>query len=315
VTGTICKRTAAVALPDGGQLHATVEGRDDAPVTVVLAHGWTLSQAAWDDVALLLRPRIADGELRLIRYDQRGHGRSTWGRFADDVAELSIDQLGADLGELLDQLAPTGPVVLGGHSMGGMTIMCLAASRPELFGDRVRGTALVSTSAGDLAPSGETLLERLQLKLAPGTVTAAIGAARVIEGLRQALPPSSRRHRKIVRELLYGADATDEMVLTGAQIMHATTVRAFAAFYPALGAHEKREELAALRRVPVEILVGDSDKLTPKRHSRQMAEQLPDARLTVVERTGHMLPQERAQLAADALTRLAAEATAGRAAA
>ena len=45
----------------------------------------------------------------MIRYDQRGHGRSTWGRYADDVAELSIDQLGADLGDVIDQLAPTGP--------------------------------------------------------------------------------------------------------------------------------------------------------------------------------------------------------------
>ena len=48
---TVWKRTAAVALPDGARLHATVEGSDDAPVTLVLAHGWTLSQAAWDDVA------------------------------------------------------------------------------------------------------------------------------------------------------------------------------------------------------------------------------------------------------------------------
>ena len=63
-------------------LHATIDGSDDAPVTVVLAHGWTLAQAAWDDVADLLKPRIADGALRLIRYDQRGHGRSTWGRYA-----------------------------------------------------------------------------------------------------------------------------------------------------------------------------------------------------------------------------------------
>ena len=54
---------------------------DDAPVTLVLAHGWTLAQAAWDDVAELLAPRVAAGELRLVRYDQRGHGRSTWGRY------------------------------------------------------------------------------------------------------------------------------------------------------------------------------------------------------------------------------------------
>ena len=108
----------------------------------------------------------------------------------------------------------------------------------------------------------------------------------------------------MVRELLYGADATDEMVVAGAEIMHASTVRAFAAFYPALGEHDKREELDALTGVPVEILVGDSDKLTPKRHSRQLAEALPHAALHVAPRTGHMLTQERPQLVAEAIRRL-----------
>lgn len=312
---TVLRRVAAVRTGDGALIHAVADGSDDAPVTLVLAHGWTLAQAAWDDVAALLAPRVAAGELRVIRYDQRGHGRSTWGRYAEHVGELSIDQLGADLGDLLDQLVPTGPVVLGGHSMGGMTIMCLAAARPELFGDRVRGVALVATAAGDLAPPGETRTERLQVKLAPGLVTAAIGGARAIERLRQLLPPTHPRHRKVVRELLYGADATDDMVVAGAEIMHASTVRSFAAFYPALGAHDKRTELQALARVPVEILVGDSDKLTPERHSRTMAEALPDAALHVADRTGHMLMQERPRLVADAIERLLAAASAGRAAA
>ncbi|SOC50757.1 Pimeloyl-ACP methyl ester carboxylesterase [Blastococcus aggregatus] len=310
--GTVLRRVAAVRTGDGALIHAVVDGSDDAPATLVLAHGWTLAQAAWDDVAALLPSRVAAGELRVIRYDQRGHGRSTWGRYDRDVGELSIDQLGADLGDLLDQLVPNAPVVLGGHSMGGMTIMCLAAARPDLFGDHVRGVALVSTSSGDLAPAGETLAERLQLRLVPGVVTAAIGGARAVERVRQLLPPTSARHRKIVRDLLYGADATDEMVVAGAEIMHASTVRAFAAFYPALGAHDKRAELAALAGVPVEILVGDSDKLTPLRHSRAMAEALPDARLHVAERTGHMLIQERPGLVADAIERLLAAATAGR---
>ncbi|MGY1807485.1 alpha/beta fold hydrolase [Blastococcus sp. SYSU D00669] len=299
----LLRRTAAVGTPDGAVLHATVDGPDDAPVTLVLAHGWTLAQAAWDDVADLLAPRAAAGELRLVRYDQRGHGRSTWG-----AADISIDQLGQDLAAVLDRLVPSGPVVLGGHSMGGMTIMCLAAARPELFGGRVRGAALVSTSAGDLAPEPRTRAERIRQRLTPGALTAALAAARVIERLRQAVPPAHPRHRTIVRDLLYGADATDAMVLAGAEIMHASTVRAFTAFLPALGDHDKRTELAALARVPVEVLVGDTDKLTPLRHSEQLAEALPDARLQVVPRTGHMLPQERPQLVAEAIGRLLAAA-------
>jgi pimeloyl-ACP methyl ester carboxylesterase len=311
---TVWKRTAAVALPDGAQLHATVEGPDDAPVTLVLAHGWTLSQAAWDDVAERLVPRAADGELRMVRYDQRGHGRSTWPPPTSPHTEITIDQLGDDLAQVIDQLAPTGPLVLGGHSMGGMTIMCLAASRPELFGDRVRGVVLVSTSAGDLASDPRTPGGRMA-KLRPGLLTAALAGARVLERLRDLLPPTHPRHQQMVRDLLYGADATDEMVLVGAEIMHASTIRSFIEFMPALGDHDKREELAALTAVPVEIFVGDTDKLTPNKHSRQLAEALPHAELHVVERTGHMLPQERPELVTEALGRLLTAAARDRVAA
>src|SRR3712207_5676650 len=114
-----------------------------------------------------------------------------------------------------------------------------------------------------------------------------LAGAWVVERPRALLPPHHPRHRKMVRDLLYGADATDDMVLAGAEIMHASTVRAFTAFLPALGDHDKHTELAALARVPVEILVGDTDKLTPQRHSRKLAEALPDAQLHVLRRTGH----------------------------
>ena len=309
---TVVRTVAAVPLRDGATLHATVDGSDDAPVTLVLAHGWTLAQAAWDDVAHLLTPRVAAGELRVVRYDQRGHGRSTWGSATRPEADITIDQLGSDLGEVLDRLAPSGPLVLGGHSMGGMTIMALAADRPALFGDRVRGVALVSTAAGDLTSEPKSPAGRMA-KLRPGMLIAALAAARILDGLRRLLPPEHPRHRKMVRDLLYGADATDEMVLTGAEIMHASTVRSFISFLPALEQHDKREELASLARVPVEILVGDSDNLTPQRLSHEMAQALPNAALHVAERTGHMLPQERPQLVTDVIERLVAQAVGDRA--
>ena len=303
-TRLVTREVVAVATPDGALLHATVEGSDTAPVTVVLAHGWTLSQAAWDDVAVELSPAVAAGELRLVRYDQRGHGRSTWG----EAEPVSIDLLGADLGAVLDRCAPTGPVVLGGHSMGGMTIMCLAAAQPERFGPRVRGVALVDTSAGGLRRRPRTAVQRLQQRLEPGLLTVALAQARVVEGLRRLSPPRSRVHRRVVRGMLYGADATDAMVRRGAEIIHASSVRSFAVFYPALNEHDQHDGLAALRTVPVEVLVGAEDQLTPVRHSERLAELLPGADLHVEPGCGHMLPLERPQLVADALRRLIASA-------
>ena len=299
---TVCRRTVDVRTGDGAELHTIVDGADDAPVTLVLAHGWTLAQAAWDEVADLLLPSVREGRLRLVRYDQRGHGRSTWG----GEEQVSIDLLGADLAAVLDAVAPHGPVLLAGHSMGGMTVMCLAAQRPQLFGDRVRGVILVSTSGGDLSPEPRNRRERLRERLTPGALSLALSGARVVEKLRQLLPPEHPRHRAFVRDLLYGADATDEMVRAGAEIMHASTVRAFAVFAPTFGEHDKIGELAAMARVPVEIFVGDTDRLTPQRHSEKLAGALPEARLHVLPRTGHMLPQERPHVVVEAVERMLA---------
>jgi pimeloyl-ACP methyl ester carboxylesterase len=292
-----------VRTTDGVPLHVEIHGHH-GPV-VVLSHGFTVDSDEWSPQIEALTHRA-----RVVTWDQRGHGRSGWG----DPANATIDQLGRDLATVVDAVAPCGRVVLGGHSMGGMTVMCLAAARPELFGDRVRGVALVSTSAGDLTSDPRSAPGRMA-KLRPGALNVALAGARVVERFRQLLPPAHPRHQKMVRDLLYGSDATEAMVLAGAEIMHASTVRSFISFMPALENHDKRTELAPLDGVPVEIFVGDSDKLTPRRHSRQLAEVLPHARLHEVERTGHMLPQERPQLVVDAIERLLGAATAGRTAA
>ena len=112
---------------------------------MVFCHGFALTQETWH-----YQRRDLGDVGRLVFYDQRGHGRSGWG----DREHANIDQLGRDLRRVVDAAAPTGPVVLIGHSMGGMTIMALADQAPELFGDRIVGVALLSTSAGKLAEVG-----------------------------------------------------------------------------------------------------------------------------------------------------------------
>ena len=94
-------------------------------------------------------------------YDHRSHGAS--GRSAPE--NCTIDQLGKDLYAVLQAVAPSGPVVLVGHSMGGMTILALADQHPELFGDRVVGVALLSTSTGELA---KTIARAARLDVAAG---------------------------------------------------------------------------------------------------------------------------------------------------
>src|SRR4051794_41502228 len=134
-----------VRTDDGVDLHVEVDENPEAGLTVVLAHGFTARLAEWELQRAALRDRA-----RLVLFDQRGHGRSGWTR----LTAATIDRTGRDLGEVLDATTPEGPVVLAGHSMGGMSVMALARQRPELFGTRVVGVFLLATSAGGLVESG-----------------------------------------------------------------------------------------------------------------------------------------------------------------
>ena len=144
-------RTVVVRSDDGVALTVEEVGPTEAPLTVVFVHGYALSMASWTFQRRDLGEQLATANghrptARLVFYDQRGHGSSGRG-----TAERStIDQLAADLESVLTARVPRGPVVLVGHSMGGMTVLALARRRPELFGTRVAGVALVSTSSGNL---------------------------------------------------------------------------------------------------------------------------------------------------------------------
>ena len=88
---------------------------------MVVSHGYALSLDSWHYQRLALQGRV-----RTVWWDQRGHGRSQRG----PVGSATIDQVGADLAAVIEATAPTGPLVLVGHSMGGMTVMSLADPPP-----------------------------------------------------------------------------------------------------------------------------------------------------------------------------------------
>ena len=134
-------RELTVLASDGVPLHVEIDGPDTAPVTIIFCHGYTLNQDCW-----CFQRRDLAGH-RLVLWDQRDHGRS--GRSGPGSATL--DQLGADLKAVIDAAAPgPAPVVLVGHSMGGMTIMALAGQHPGMFGTKVAGAVLINTAASGL---------------------------------------------------------------------------------------------------------------------------------------------------------------------
>ena len=298
--------TATVQADDGALLHVETDPEPSSPLTVVLVHGFT---ASLEEFAL--QRETLRGRATTVLYDCRGHGRSRRGR----VRHPSIDQLGRDLGSVLDQAVPPGPVVVLGHSMGGMTIMSLARQRPELFGPRVVGAFLLATSAGGLAENGGVgvavrVLRRLgllQLWLLLFSLWAPL-----LERFRKR---GTRVMRAYFRRYLFGRDdATPETVTQVQALLEQTPLPVVAAFYATLLDHDEHASLHVMQDIPVTLLVGDSDRLTPARHSRRMAQALPDAELVVVPGAGHSVNITRREVVDGALLRLLERAQTRRAA-
>ncbi|WP_367132136.1 alpha/beta fold hydrolase [Saccharothrix sp. HUAS TT1] len=264
---------------DGTALHVVDEGPRDAGVTTVLLHGWTLDHTSWDAVAAGLPGRV-------LRYDHRGHGRSD----PAPVGTATIARCADDLAELLAARAPTGRVVLVGHSMGGMTVMALAEQHPPLL-DRVAGVVLVATSSGELAGSTLGL---------PGAVGRAFvlgekAVNRRIARLRRAeLLKRTGAARPGLRWLLFGRRASwRHVALTAAMVGRCHPV-SMVGFRDSLDEHDRRKALAEFAGVPAVVLAGAQDRLTPLRHARVLADELPHAELVTYLGAGHMLPLERA---------------------
>ncbi|MDA0562839.1 alpha/beta hydrolase [Streptomonospora sp. S1-112] len=290
--------------PDGAELRVHLRGPADAPVTVALAHDWALTSDIWRPI---LAPLVADPDrpVRVVRFDQRGHGGSTLG-----TRPFSAAVLGDDLLRVLADCAPHGPVVLGGHSMGGRAVMALAAARPAFVGARVAGVLLAATAAGRLDPADPGLPP---LRRAAGALrrAAARGLARApgaVDRLRALLPPHSGAYRAAVRRAAFGSRADPVLVRECAELLHSTPTRVAVGFYEPLVRHDLSGRLGALRAVPVRILAGGRDRLVPLRHTRALARALPQAAVAVLPDCGHMLPLEAPEAVGAHLAALVEEA-------
>ncbi|HEU4346371.1 MAG TPA: alpha/beta hydrolase [Actinoplanes sp.] len=281
-----------VILPDGVRLFVETSGPADAPVTVVLLHGWCLDRRTWHHQVRALHSQNA----RIVRYDARGHGRSGDTR----LRSATLAQLGDDLAEVLRQVAPTGPVVLAGHSMGGMTIMEYADTYPEEYAKRIAGLLFVSTTAEGHTHTRYGLPPQLAVLMRCGEtlgagVLARSGAWRPHRAVLPALRPA-------VRWLLFGDHYEPAALAVTLKAVGRASLRSIGGFRPSIGAQHRLDTLAALGDVPSAVLVGDRDRLTPPPCAESIAAALPGAGLTVFPGAGHMLMLERPEDVNAALT-------------
>ncbi len=264
---------------DGVHLHVETAGSSDAPVTVVLSHGFgaraTMFGPQWSALG---------GCARLIRYDQRGHGSSGWA----GPRSATVDRLGRDLGQLVDELTGDGPVVLAGHSMGGMAVLALAGQRPELFGTRIAGVALLSTRAAPLPEVGSTAgPPRVRMALFTAGAWLIWLAAPLIGMLR---PVRANWTKRLVGRRLFAGDPPRSAVRAVLRMSAAIPAGVLSAYLTGLARYDQRHAVDVLRAVPVLVLAGTDDATIPARSAERLAEEIGDlATLVLVNGAGHMV--------------------------
>lgn len=265
----------AIESADGAKIHAVERG---SGLPVVLAHGVTNDHRTWFHQLEDLPSR----GIRAVAFDQRGHGRSSVGD-----AGFGVGPLAEDLRAILEELDLRNAVLVG-HSMGGMGVQALACHFPEVVEERVAGLVLVGTSSHalrfwrsiDRIPErflhgSEAWFDRLMLHDDLGYLTTRLGLGR--------RPHSS--HVELVRR----------MVLECPLDTRGRATRA-------LMGYDVRGLLGDVA-VPVLVVCGTRDVLTPVAASRRIVEALPTAELRLLRGSGHMPMLE----AADQVTDLIAE--------
>jgi pimeloyl-ACP methyl ester carboxylesterase len=301
--GSLRSEPVHVITRDGIHLHAEVDEPEEPTQepTIVFVHGYALNLDCWH-----FQRRHFRGRHRLVFYDQRSHGRSE----RSPMGRATIDQLGDDLLAVLEQLAPEGPVVLVGHSMGGMTLMSLAESHPGLFGDRVVGVGLVATTAGGLEPHrviNPYLPDRVMRQVTPRVLALLARAPGLVDGARRT---GSDIGFLVTGKMAFGGDVPTPYVEFVDEMLSQTPFEVLAEFFPNFSALDKFEVLHAFERVPTVIVCGTEDLLTSISHSRRMAGRIRGAELVEVPGAGHMVMLESREQVDQALDRLVADAAA-----
>ncbi|MBX7434190.1 alpha/beta hydrolase [Mycobacterium sp. Y57] len=276
----------SVMTGDGVRLAVRDYGTRVARHTVVLLHGLCVSDEVWSLQLDHLLGRD-DGDIRVITYDHRGHGRS------DRAAAESyrIERLAGDLADILEALEVVGPTTLVGHSMGGMVALAyLARSESDRPVDP-HGLVLVTTAAGKLAERG---LGRL---LATPGAGALLGLINHIpkQALEALVGPVCSTLGKIF-------PAQRVMLAKVAEAAATTPVPTAAGFVPALREFDQHPSLPDIGANTV-VVSGGADPLTPETHARELADAIPGAVHVHLPGAGHMLPSEAPDTVNDAIRR------------
>jgi pimeloyl-ACP methyl ester carboxylesterase len=235
---------------------------DEGPgPAVVLLHGFPLSRAMW------VEQLSGIGSIyRVIAPDLRGHGESP-----APEGVYTMDEMADDVIELVDTLLSDEPIVLGGLSMGGYVALSLVARYPQ----RVRALMLMDTRAGADTPEAAQNRE--------ATARAVLDADKASPVVEAMLP---RLFSKLTLE------ERPERVEPLRAVMERTTARGIAGALRGMAMRPDRSGDLARISVPTLVVVGQEDVITPPAEAKALADAIPNARLEVIPKAGHLAPYE-----------------------
>jgi pimeloyl-ACP methyl ester carboxylesterase len=264
----------------GATLYVEQHGPADAP-PIIFTHGWSMDSTFWS----YARQDLSD-RFRLTLWDLPGLGKSR-------ARDVGLPAFAADLATLLE-VSGRRPVVLVGHSIGGMTIQTLIRDRPDLM-DRIAGVVLLNTTYTN--PLRTMVLSGVLRPLQKPLIEPALQLIKILHPLvwlskwQSYLSGSSH----LANRFGFGR------FVTRSQLEHVTLLATRGP--PAI---EAKGNLAMLHwdatgalgrfQPPLLVIGGDKDIVTKLEASQAIAAAAPNGRLEVIEGANHLGPMERADL-------------------
>lgn len=251
--------------------------------TVVFAHGFSLNLTNWHHQMTDLAT-----DARLVLFDHRGHGRS--GRPATD--DLSLEALAKDLDAVVRDASAGEPVVIVGHSMGGMATLKFCEMFPEAIGTRVRGIVLVDTTSADVMKG---VLPGVAHRLEAGLMGLEDVALRAMQGRTERMDKMRERASDLVylgtRLMAFGASPSPAQVAFIERMLSDVPSDVWVGLMRAMMGMDVTHALEHID-VPTMVIVGERDKLTPTRAAQRIADGIPGAEFVLMPGVGHMAMME-----------------------
>lgn len=264
-----------VRRPDGTELQVEMYGPSDAP-TLVLTHGWAQDSTGWYYLKRDLAKRF-----QLIVWDLPGTGESS----PPANKDYSLDKMARDL-EAVVKLAGR-PVVLAGHSLGGMVMQTFCRLFSQHLGNRVTGLVFMDTTFANPLETARwgAFWRALQAPVFVPLWYASIALSPLMRVMNWAGYLNGSWH--LATRLLGFAGRQTWRQVDFVSRMSAKASPAIAARMALASVKFNEWKTLPMIPVPVLVLAGENDRLTRFDVNQQLQQRIPNARLAPFHPGGH----------------------------